>query len=176
MGGSESEVPGPESTEALFDLIVAEHSSMILRIALAHEANPEIRVELVQDIMAAIWASLPKFRGDSAIKAFVASIAYKRSISHVARAVRRPKTSELSDSMISDQPLPDELAFRERHKQRMLEAIQALPLAQKQAIILCLEDFTFAEIGETLGISTRAAAMRCNRARARLKAALESGS
>ena len=55
----------------------------------------------------------------------------------------------------------------------MLEAVQALPLMQKQAIILCLEEFSFKEIGETMGISTHAAQMRCHRAKAALKAAME---
>lgn len=146
---------------------------MISRIALAHEADPAVRRELVQDIMVAIWGSLPRFRHEASLKTFVASIAYKKSISHVARAVRRPKTSELSEALPSELPLPDELADRNRRKQLMLDAIQTLPLAQRQAIILCLEDFTFKEIGEALGISARAAAMRCNRARTALKAAME---
>lgn len=163
------------SAGALFDIVVATHASMISRIALAHEADPAVRGELVQDIMLAIWGSLPRFRREASLKTFVASIAYKQSISHVARAVRRPKSFELSDTMVSEEPLPDEVAYRNRRKQRMLVAIQALPLAQKQAIILCLEDFTFKEIGEALGISTRAAAMRCNRAKASLKAAMGTG-
>lgn len=171
--GSDDEKDEGGSIESLFDAVVAKYTGMISRIALAHEADPAIRGELVQDIMVAIWSSLPRFRRESSLKTFVASIAYKRSISHVARAVRRPKTSELSDSIVSEHPLPDELANRNRLKQRMLDAIQALPLAQKQAIILYLEDFTLAEIGEALGISTHAATMRCNRARAALKAAME---
>lgn len=164
------------SLASVFDAVVVKYSGMISRIALAHEADPAIHPELVQDIMAGIWSSLPKFRRESSLKTFVASIAYKRSISHVARAVKRPKTSELSDALVSEHPLPDEVAHRNRLKQRMLDAIQTLPLAQKQAIVLYLEDFTFGEIGEALGISAHAAAMRCNRAREALRAAMEMGS
>ena len=146
---------------------------MISRIALAYEADPALRRELVQEIMLAIWSSLPQFRRDSSLKTFVAGIAYKRSISHVARAVRRPKSAPLSDDLVSHDPLPDEIASRNQLKRRMLEIIQTLPLAQKQAIILCLEDFTFKEIGETMGISTHAAQMRCHRAKTALKTAME---
>jgi DNA-directed RNA polymerase specialized sigma24 family protein len=55
----------------------------------------------------------------------------------------------------------------------MLEVVQSLPLAQKQAIILCLEGFSFREIGDMMGISAPAAQMRCQRARSALKAAVE---
>lgn len=167
-GASESLSPA-----SLFDLVVARHTAMISRIALAYEADPTLRRELVQEIMLAIWSGLPQFRGASLLKTFVAGIAYKRSISHVARAARRPKSSPLSDALVSQDPLPDEIASRNQLKKRMLEVIQTLPLAQKQAIILCLEDFSFKEIGETMGISTHAAQMRCHRAKAALKAATE---
>jgi RNA polymerase sigma factor (sigma-70 family) len=161
------------SPRALFDLVVARHTAMISRIALAYEADPALRRELVQEIMLAVWRGLPQFRHASSLKTFVAGIAYKRSISHVARAARRPKSAPLSDELVSQEPLPDEIASRNQLKKRMLEVIQTLPLAQKQAIILCLEDFTFKEIGETMGISTHAAQMRCHRAKEALKAATE---
>jgi RNA polymerase sigma factor (sigma-70 family) len=161
------------SPATLFDLVVARHTAMISRIALAYEADPTLRRELVQEIMLAIWSGLPRFRQDSSLKTFVAGIAYKRSISHVARAVRRPKAAALSDDFVSQEPLPDEVASRNQLKKRLLEVVQTLPLAQKQAIILCLEGFSFKEIGETMGISTHAAQMRCQRAKAALKAAME---
>ena len=56
---------------------------------------------------------------------------------------------------------PDEIASRNQLKTRMLEVVQTLPLAQKQAMILCLEEFSFKEIGETLGTSAHTARMRC---------------
>jgi RNA polymerase sigma factor (sigma-70 family) len=171
--GGRGAAGGSGAPEALFDLVVAGHTGLITRIALAYEADPALRRELVQDIMLAIWAGLPRFRQESSLKTFVAGIAYKRSISHVARAVRRPKAAPLSDDLVSPDPLPDELASRSQLKARMLEVVQTLPLAQKQAIILCLEEFSFREIGETMGTSTRAAQMRCQRAKAALKAAME---
>lgn len=161
------------SPAALFDQVVAGHTAMIARIALAYEADPALRRELVQDIMLAIWSGLPRFRRDSTLKTFVAGIAYKRSISHVSRAVRRPRAAPLSDDFVSDEPLPDEIASRNQLKSRLLEVVQTLPLAQKQAIILCLEGFSFKEIGETIGVSTHAAQMRCQRAKAALKTAME---
>ena len=167
---------GDVSPAALFDVVIASHTGLISRIALAYEADPALRRDLVQDIMLAIWGGLPRFRHESSLKTFVAGIAYKRSFSHVARAVRRPRSAPLSDDLVSPDPLPDEIASRNQLKARMLEVIQTLPLAQKQAIILCLEDFSFKEIGQTMGTSTHAAQMRCHRAKEALKAAMEARS
>ncbi len=164
--------PGGGSVEALFDIVAKDHAGLIYRIALAHEADPAIRGELVQDIMLAIWGSLPRFRRDASLKTFVTSIAYNQSIAHVARVVRRRRLSPAADALPAEPDLPDEAADRKQRQQHLLDAIQTLPLAQRQAIILYLEDFTFAEIGEALGISAHAAAMRCNRAKAALTVAM----
>jgi len=161
------------SPAALFEQVIARHNGMISRIALAYEADPALRRELVQEILLAVWRSLPRFRHDSSLKTFVAGIAYKRSISHVARAARRPKSAPLSEAMASEEPLPDEISSRNQLKGRLRELVRTLPLAQKQAIVLCLEDFSFKEIGDTLGISAHAAAMRCQRAKDALREAME---
>lgn len=171
------DAPGENGApEALFDQVIASHTGMITRIALAYEADPALRRELVQEILLAVWRSLPNFRHDSSLKTFVAGIAYKRSISHVARAAKRPKSAPLSDALISEEPLPDEVSSRNQLKARLRELVRTLPLAQKQAIILCLEDFSFKEIGDTLGISAHAAAMRCQRAKDALREAMETWS
>ena len=171
--GSRGEASESLSPAALFDLVVARHTAMISRIALAYEADPALRRELVQEIMLAVWRGLAQFRHDSSLKTFVAGIAYKRSISHVARAAKRPKSAQLSDAMICEEPLPDEVSSRNQLKARLRELVRTLPLAQKQAIVLCLEDFSFKEIGDTLGISAHAAAMRCQRAKDALREAME---
>ena len=52
--------PAPRPT---FDSVVAEHGAAIARIAAAFEANAARRDELGQEILLAIWQSLPRFRG-----------------------------------------------------------------------------------------------------------------
>jgi RNA polymerase sigma factor (sigma-70 family) len=169
-------VTEPETRAAMFEEVLTQHSAMISRIVLACEADPGLQRDLRQEIMLAIWSSLPNFRRASSLKTFVAGIAYNQSSTHVSRAVRRPKFSPLPDDLVCQDPLPDETADRNRRKAQMLAAVQSLPIAQKQAIVLCLEDFTFEEIGRTLGISARAAAMRCRRAKSDLARAMENSS
>ena len=71
---------------------------MIARIAASHEARPHLAEELVQDIWFAVWRALPAFRGDSSLRSFVARIAGNRAATHVAQAVRAPKSDEVDDS------------------------------------------------------------------------------
>jgi RNA polymerase sigma-70 factor (ECF subfamily) len=157
----------------LFDDVTARCTGLITRIALSYEADEALRRELVQDIMLAVWIALPSFRGDSSLKTFVASIAQKRSITHVTRRAREPRKVELPEDLRASGDLPDEVAVRNDLKRQLTESIQLLPLPQREAIVLCFEGFSYTEMGQVLGISTNAAMLRCQRAKAALKSIME---
>ena len=55
---------------------------------------------------------------------------------------------------------------------RLLSAIQSLPVAQRQMIVLMLEGLSHAEMAEVTGITENNVAVRLNRARKTLKEAL----
>jgi RNA polymerase sigma factor (sigma-70 family) len=161
------------SREQLFAQVSESCMGLISRIALSYEASPALRNELVQDILLAIWVALANFRGEASVKTFAASIAQKRCISHVSRRAREPRQVELSTDLASVGELPDELALRNDQKRRLVESIQQLPIPQREAIVLCLEGFSYGEMATILGISANAVMTRCQRAKTTLKTIME---
>lgn len=161
------------SREELFDQAIRVCTSLISRIALSYENNPALRRELIQDIFLAVWVALPSFRNESSLKTFVASIAQKRSITHVTRRAREPRPVELPDDLPSTALLPDEVAVHNDLKRHLIESIQKLPLPQREAIVLSFEGFSYTEMAQVLGISANAAMLRCQRARSALKSIME---
>ncbi|WP_158702973.1 RNA polymerase sigma factor [Allosphingosinicella vermicomposti] len=159
-----------KSTELLFKDVSKTCSGLISRIALSYEADHALRRELIQDIMLAIWLALPSFREESTLKAFVASIAQKRSISHVTKRAREPRHVDLPDDLVARNPAPDEIALENDMKKHLVESIQQLPLPQREAIVLSLEGFSYGEMADMLGITANAAMLRCQRAKTTLKA------
>ncbi|MET1111481.1 MAG: sigma-70 family RNA polymerase sigma factor [Allosphingosinicella sp.] len=157
------------SKEQLFAQVSASCMGLISRIALSYEASPALRHELVQDILLAIWVALANFRGEASVKTFAASIAQKRCISHVSKRAREPRQVELSTDLPSAAELPDELAFRNDQKRQLVESIHELPIPQREAIVLCLEGFSYDEMATILGISPNAVMLRCQRAKTTLK-------
>jgi RNA polymerase sigma-70 factor (ECF subfamily) len=161
------------SREQLFAQVSSTCRGLIYRIALSYEADPALRHELVQDILLAIWVALANFRGEASVKTFAASIAQKRCISHVSKRAREPRQVELSPELASAAELPDELALRNDQKRHLVESIQLLPIPQREAIVLCLEGFSYGEMARILGISSNAVMLRCQRAKNTLKAIME---
>lgn len=161
------------SKEQLFAEMSSSCTGLINRIALSYEADPSLRRELIQDILLAIWVALPNFRGEASIKTFAASIAQKRCISHVSKRAREPRQVELPGDLVSAAPAPDETALRNDEKRLLVESIQLLPIPQREAIVLCLEGFSYAEMATILGISPNAVMLRCQRAKSALKTIVE---
>ncbi|HYD36304.1 MAG TPA: RNA polymerase sigma factor, partial [Allosphingosinicella sp.] len=70
-------------------------------------------------------------------------------------------------------PAPDEAALRNDQRRVLVESIQQLPIPQREAIVLCLEGFSYGEMAEILGISPNAVMLRCQRAKVALKTIVE---
>ena len=162
-----------KTQEQLFAEVSSDCMGLITRIALSYEADPSLRRELIQDILLAVWVALPNFRGDSSLKTFAASIAQKRSITHVTKRAREPRQVELPVDLVSAAPAPDEVAVSNDQKKRLVDSIQKLPIPQREAIVLCFEGFSYQEMAEILGITPNAVMLRCQRAKTTLKSIME---
>lgn len=136
------------------------------RAVCGYELNPALRDELLQDVLLAIWQSLPRLRDPDMLLPFVLRIAHNLGASHVRSETRFPSPVPFDDSL-HDLPDPDGGCAR---SQWLFEALATLPLNLRQVLMLQLEGFDYQEIGDMLGISAENVGVRLHRARERLKA------
>ena len=85
----------------------------------------------------------------------------------------RPATDLLEDVHVSDLQSPEAEVVHQDQKRLLLSAISKLPLGLQQAVTLYLEDFSNREIGEILGLSQGAVAVRLTRALTALSKLME---
>jgi RNA polymerase sigma factor (sigma-70 family) len=149
----------------LIEQIADEHHAMIKRIALSHEFAPHLVEELVQDIYLAIWRALPSFRGDASLRTFVARIAMNRAITHVGRALKIPKSVELSEQIPAIDLSPESHAIANDRRAALISAVRSLPLPYRETAMLTLEGMDPKEIADVLGITPNAVAIRLSRAK-----------
>ena len=142
---------------------------MIRRIASSYEARAHLAQELVQDIYFAIWRALPSYRGDAALRTFVARVATNRAVTHVTRALKVPPSADLDESIPSPGMGPEGQAIVLDRRATLMAAVRILPLAFRQTALLTLEGLTPAEIAEVLGISANAVGIRMSRAKSLLR-------
>ncbi|REL25939.1 sigma-70 family RNA polymerase sigma factor [Thalassotalea euphylliae] len=151
------------------------HEKMLKHMIIGFEAKPAIQEELFQEIALNIWQALPKFKGQAAVKTFVAKIAHNILATHVAKAVRTVK----ADSELDDQPLADngstpyQSLDKAQRQQRLRQAIRQLNFEQQQIVTLALEGMSYQEMAEILSISVNLVGVRLQRAKSALMKLLE---
>ncbi|HEV2700237.1 MAG TPA: sigma-70 family RNA polymerase sigma factor [Steroidobacteraceae bacterium] len=157
------------------DRIIAEMGPALARVAAAYERDPALREDLLQDILIAISRSLPRLREEAQLRPFIFRIAHNKGVDHVARHAGEPQTQETSEDLARPDGSPEEHVIIRQRAERLQTAVRKLELPYRQVITLLLEDLTYAEIAETLGISISNVGVRINRAKALLRSLLDHG-
>jgi RNA polymerase sigma-70 factor (ECF subfamily) len=152
--------------------LLAAHGAALTRLAGSYVGPATDREDLVQDIVVAIWRALPRFRGECSERTFIFRIAHNRAIAHITRR-QLPSQDATDDFDVEDRrPNPEETLSAEQQGQRLLDAVQRLPVTHRQVVTLLLEGLSYSEIADVLGISESNVGARLTRARQMLRARL----
>ncbi len=124
--------------------------------------------DLFQEIVIQVWKSYPKFKGEAKFSTWLYRIALNTAISLYRKSSRKPKTQEISELSykIKSEDYDD---TEEQQLKELYKAIHHLSDIEKALIFLYLEDKSYDEISETLGITNGNARVKMNRAKEKLK-------
>jgi RNA polymerase sigma-70 factor (ECF subfamily) len=143
----------------------------IERLARGYEADAELRRDLVQEIHVALWRSFAYFEEQCSERSWVYRIAHNVAVSHLI-ARRRLKAEALIGldgiEEIAEPGNAEAEADQRLVADRLLATIHRLKPADRQVMLLYLEDLTAAEIGEVTGLTAGAVAVRIHRIKALL--------
>lgn len=155
-----------------FDEVVREFGPALARVAASYERDRALREELLQEIFMAIVSALPRLQDPAKLKAFVFRIAHNRAVRHIQHRVREPVSAVGADEIAADAPSHEQALIARERSEKLVEAVRDLTLPHRQVITLLLEDLTYPEIADVLGISVANVGIRINRAKEQLKEAL----
>jgi RNA polymerase sigma factor (sigma-70 family) len=156
--------------------VIKKFGPALARIAASYERNSALRDELLQEIfiaIIAIIAALPRLADPDKLKPFIFRIAHNRCLSHVTKQMRERDGEQHLDELVEVSDSHERALLEHERGARLLEAVQQLSLPYRQVITLLLEELTYEEIAETLGISVSNVGVRVNRAKQQLKAVLD---
>ena len=159
------------SQDGQYTATAARFAGAIERLARGYEADPELRRDLVQEIHAQLWRSFAYFEQQCSERSWVYRVAHNTAVSHMI-ARRRLKAEALAGleeiAQIAGEEDPESSAAEADVTARLLATIHRLKPADRQVMLLYLEDLTAAEIGEVTGLSAGAVATRIHRTKALL--------
>ncbi len=147
---------------------IAEHQALIYKVCRLYRDTHEDREDLFQEIVYHLWKSYPTFQGKSKISSWI----YRISL-NVALASFRRKGIELSGTDSFPENIAVQDAVQEETREELLfKVIKKLDDAEKAIVALYLEDMSYAEIAEIIGISENNVGVRLNRIKRKIKTLL----
>ncbi|QEG32932.1 RNA polymerase sigma factor [Bythopirellula goksoeyrii] len=157
-----------EDQKTLFMTWLEEHGSSVIKVARAYTLTSEECQDLAQEIMLQAWRSLPKFEA----KASAATWFYRVAL-HTAMNWQRndkPRRSRQQPLMEVDALAPEsmngvkQVQYQETVVQ-LYNAIHQLPKTDAALVLLYLDQLSYREMAEVLGISESNVGVKLNRAK-----------
>jgi RNA polymerase sigma-70 factor (ECF subfamily) len=139
---------------AAFVSLYREHFAEVHTFALRLVGCSMAAEDLAHEVFLALPQALERFRGQCPLRSYLLSITVRRARQHL-RAAKRRRAIEARAVTLGDAapaPAPDAELSRRELAAQLTRALDALPLSQRAAFILCeVEERSSAEAGEILG-------------------------
>ncbi len=162
-------VKGPDSGNETFERLVDAHQLSLLRLCYAYLHDEELARDAVQETFLKAYQKLNGFRRECSEKTWLTQIAV-----NVCKDMRRTAWFRHTNRFVTPDMLPEPCVSTNEENGALTAAIMALPVKLREAALLCwLQGMTYAEAAEVLRITHQAVSGRLNRARKKLRSALE---
>lgn len=149
-----------------FESWMTKHSAILFRVVNGF-AEGDDRKDLMQEVMLAVWKSVPSFRGDAQPTTFLYRVSHNTALTwrrsqrnhrrRIDQAEDFPMTEISNPSDAHDDRLP-----------RLYAAIRQLPELDRSLILLSLDGVSYHDMANIHGISESNVGVRLNRIKTQL--------
>jgi len=147
--------------------ILTNYQGILHKVSWVYFKNKTDREDNIQEIIYQLWKSYPTIKNNKSIGSWIYAVSINISLSRIKKESRLeyretiPEVSDKSDFF-------EDLSMNESLK-LLLNAIYKLDELDKSIMLLYLEEKSYDEISEIIGISKSNVGVRINRAKESLK-------
>lgn len=141
------------------------HQALIHKICRMYRDTLEDQEDLFQEIIYQLWKSYPNFQGKSKITTWM----YRIGLNTAMASFRKPKIKLLYSEGIAEKKTPQEVETDSWREELLFDAIRKLEEDERALIGLYLDNLSYVEIAEVIGISENNVGVRLNRIKTKLK-------
>lgn len=157
-------------SEIEFLQLLSTNQGIIGKVCSIYCNHKEDYEDLFQEITYHAWKGFPSFRGEAKFSTWLYRIALNTAISSFRK--RKP-VIELVTNLPDD--LSEQIIEKNEQQQQLLWAIKQLNEAERAIIALYLEEMSYREIAEIIGISENNVGVKINRIKNKLSQILNHG-
>jgi RNA polymerase sigma factor (sigma-70 family) len=148
-----------------FSKLINQHQKIIYKVCNLYVDDVTDRQDLFQEICLQAWKSYNSFKGESKFSTWLYRVALNTAITFFKKEKKESIT-------VYKDVLPETRFFDDNSDEQfkaMYKAIGNLNKIDKALVMLYLEDYSYNEIAETLGITANNVAVKMNRLKLKLK-------
>ncbi|MEM7657052.1 MAG: sigma-70 family RNA polymerase sigma factor, partial [Bacteroidota bacterium] len=147
---------------------ISENQGILHKVASLYCDQAEERRDLFQEMVMQLWRAYGSFQGKAKISTWMYRIALNVAVSGFRKQKRRPEHQPLYEQLSNLPATPLDQEKEERH-QLLYRAIDQLTKVEKAIVMLHLEDHSYEEIGQIMGITANYVGVKLNRIKAKLR-------
>lgn len=152
-------------TEFEFEKMVREHKETIYTVCYMFSSDRDEVADMFQEVLINLWRGSGNFRGDSSPATWIWRVSLNTCISYDRKRKHRPQADRLSmDIDLFDESDKDNGQFS-----LLKDRIGRLGPFDRAIVLLWLENLSYEEIGQIVGISTKNVSVRLVRIKEQLK-------
>lgn len=153
--------------------LVNQHKGILHKICNIYFNFDPDKEDYYQEMLIRLWKSFPGFKNQSEFSTWLYRVALNTAIDIIRKKNIRPKHTELSKEEYN---IPEnEYNAGSDKKEVLYQAINHLSDVEKAIILLYLEDYSYKEIAEIIGISESNTGVKINRIKNQLIKTLKNG-
>ncbi|HZX73367.1 MAG TPA: RNA polymerase sigma factor [Cyclobacteriaceae bacterium] len=150
---------------------INEHQGIILKVCSMYCDDRDDSEDLFQEIVLQLWKSYSGFKGEAKISTWMYRVALNTAITRLRKTKRRPDNQRLgNDNFDIAEVANNRLDIQ--FSAELQQAINMLNRVDRALMMLYLDETSYSEIAEIIGISESNVGVKINRIKNRLKSIL----
>jgi RNA polymerase sigma factor (sigma-70 family) len=145
---------------------IDQHQKIIHKVCNLYMNHEQDKKDLFQEILLAAWKGYRHFKGDAKFSTWLYRVALNTAITFYRKEMRQPAISFMQDTPAIASAGPDAAT---EQLAAMYASINELSAIDKALVMLYMEDYSYIEIGDMMGITPNNVAVKMNRIKIRLK-------
>lgn len=151
-----------------FSKLLKEHELLVYKICRLYANTHDDRQDLFQEIVIQLWRAFPRFRGEAKFSTWLYRIGLNVAITQIRKQKNKIYTADIEtlNIVIADDNYS---TIKDEQSEELYKAIEQLNDIEKAIIMLYLEDKSYDEMEEIMGISNGNLRVKMNRIKEKLR-------
>ena len=156
--------------EEQFEQWTRDHGAILHRVVNGFASGAD-RNDLLQEVMLAVWKSIPSFRGEAKASTYLYRVSHNAALLWSRKERNYRRRAQAFDADQSEARNAGE--SDEERLEALYSAIHTLKPVDRSLILMSLDELSYREMAEVLGLSESNVGVRINRIKQQLSKTLK---